>query len=194
MNSTREKVYVDRRPPAAKDNTATLTLVAAATALVLGAMALVFWLMAGGAPVPEAAPVDSPPPTPVASPLPTPSPTATATAAAPTVPPAPPSNELVGNEWLLSPYAVRQDNGRLIVTGTLQNLASETRSAHVSVFVYVSGTHIATATGTVNDVAAGDSIPVSLPSDMQWQPGDKVLLVVAEDEAPADSGQAQALP
>ena len=69
-----------------------------------------------------------------------------------------------------------------IVTGTLQNLSDTARSTTVTVYVYVSGQLIATASGQAADVAAGDSVQVSLPSGVAWQPGDKVLLVVAQDQ------------
>ena len=179
MNDTREQVYVDRRPNPAKDNSPRLALLAGATVLAVGAMSLMFWLMASGAPPATEEPVDAAPPA-AASNAPTPTPTPEPTS---TIPAAPPANELVSNEWLLSPYAVQQDNGNLVVTGTLQNLSDTSRSATVTVYVYVSNQMIAAATGQVADVAAGESVEVSFPSGMAWQPGSKVLLVVAQDPA-----------
>lgn len=181
MNDTRKPVYVDRRPPPANDNSGRLLGLGAVTFVVIGIMAALFWVLAANdsgrapreltaSPAPSATPAE-----PAPAPTPTPTPTQVE------VPPAPAKNELSSNEWLLSPYAIVQENGNLVVTGTVQNLAAPARSATMRVFVYVDGNPVATAVGEVRDVQGGGSLEVSLPSDTAWTAGNKVLLVSAVD-------------
>ena len=186
MNDTRRPVYVDRRPPAAHDNSPKLLGLGMVTALVIMAMGVLFWLMAatddrGG--VDQAAEGDQPlasaaPAAPAPSEEPTPEPTPTPTPV--TVPPAPSESQLSSNEWLLAQYAIVKEDGNLTVVGTVQNLASAQRSATIRVFVYSDGLHIATGTGQVSGVPGGGTTQVSLPSGTPWKAGD-VLLVEAED-------------
>lgn len=181
---------VDRRPPAPSDNSSRLVGLAIVTVAVLGLMAGGFWSLVSGegllnrtetqetvaeapAPGPEAAPAE---PAPAEAPAPAPAPDV-----AP--PPAPPKNELRVNDWLLSPYAIVQENGKLIVTGTLENRSDVTRSTLMRVFVYVDGNWVATGTGEIRDVPPGESVEVSLPSGSDWTAGNKVLLVSPSDLA-----------
>ncbi len=182
MNDTRKSVYVDRRPPAATDNSSRFAVAAVVTCAVIGLMVAAFWAMAATQPVVESAP---PPaseeptePDPVAEPEPEPAPEPPPEVV---IPPAPASNQLSSNEWLLSPYAIVREGGNLTVTGTVQNLAAAQRSATLRVFVYVGGFHVATGAGEVRDVAGGGRVEVSLPSGIPWTAGNKVLLVTAED-------------
>ena len=183
VNATRTPAYVDRRPPPATDNSSKYAAVIAATAVAVLAMAGAFWAMAatgGTSAAPEAAeapaPAPEPEPTAVApEPTPTPEPVS--------VPPAPGSNQLTDNEWVLARYAIVQEAGNLTITGTVKNLAAAQRSTTMRVFVYVDGSHVATGTGDVVDVPGGGSLEVSLPSDTAWTPGNKVLLVAAPNPA-----------
>lgn len=157
---------------------------AVATVTVLIVMSTIFWALAHTEPAPDTAAtqadaVASSEPTPV--PTPTPEPTPEPTQAAAEAPPAPASNVLSSNDWLLSPYAIIREQGDVVVTGTLKNKGTDARSASIRVYVYGSGALIGTGKGQVRDVAAGESLEVSLPTDSAWVAGDKVLLVEVTD-------------
>ena len=177
-------MYVDRRPPAAHDNSAKLLGLGAVTALVVLMMGVMFWVLAANDNRGDleqlaqdedsqaaAAPAE-PAPAPAPEPAPAPKPVA--------VPPAPAQSELTSNDWLLARYALIKEGGNLTVTGTVQNLADAQRSATLRVFVYANGAHIATGTGEVRGVPGGSTAEVSLPSGTPWSAGD-VILVQAED-------------
>lgn len=184
MNKVQGQPTTDRRPAPSHDNRPKLIAAAVATGTVLVVMSTFFWAMAHTDPnsaitaVPPAV-TASPEPSPAATAEPAPEPTPTPTAVE--TPPAPTSNELTSNDWVLSPYAVIREQGNLVVTGTLQNLAAADRSATIRVFVYVSGSPVAVGVGEVRDVPAGQSVEVALPSGAAWTAGNKVLLVQAED-------------
>jgi hypothetical protein len=180
-------VYVDRRPPAAHDNSAKLLGLGTATALVVLMMGVMFWVLAANdnrssleqlaqdddsqAAAAPAAPAE-PAPAPEPAPDPAPEPVV--------VPAAPAQSELASNNWLLAQYALIKEGGNLTVTGTVRNLADIQRSATLRVFVYADGAHVATGTGEVRGVAGGANAEVSLPSGTPWSAGD-VILLQAED-------------
>lgn len=184
MNDAQRLATVDRRPAPAHNNRPKLFAVAVATGTVLVVMSTFFWAMAHTEPVDQitALPAEvTQSPEPVAEPTPPPTPEPAPTPVTVEVPPAPASNKLTSNDWVLSPYAILRQDGNLLVTGTLQNRAAEARSASVNVFVYVDGQPVATGSGTVQNVPADSSIEVELPSGTPWTAGNKVLLLQADD-------------
>jgi hypothetical protein len=92
-------------------------------------------------------------------------------------PPAPTGDQLGADDWLLSRYSISQDNGNVVVNGTVVNNGAETRGTHLTVYYYVDGQPVAVATGSTGDVPAGASASVTLTSDDRWQPGQPTLLV-----------------
>lgn len=186
MNGTHSPVYVDRRPPAAHDNSAKLTGLGALTAIVVAAMGVLFWVLAadngndeqvpaaqGEEPLASAAPA-------APEPSPSPTPTPAAQPAAVPAPPAPNKSELLDNDWLLARYTLVNEDGNLTVAGTVKNESEQQRSGIIRVFVYSDGRHIATAAGEVRGVPGGQVAQVSLPSGTPYSPGE-VLLVQAEN-------------
>jgi hypothetical protein len=181
-------VYVDRRPPAAHNNSAKLLGLTAVTAVVVLMMGTMFWVLAandnrgsleqlaqedeGQAAAVPADPSPDPTPAPAPAPAPPPEPVV--------VPAAPDQSELTSNDWLLARFALIKEGGNLSVSGTVQNLANNERSATLRVFVYANGAHIATGSGEVRRVPGGGTVEVSLPSGTPWSAGD-VILFQAED-------------
>jgi serine/threonine protein kinase len=94
-------------------------------------------------------------------------------------PPFPGSDQLRSGDWLLSQYAISQDNGKLVINGTVQNSGSKAASTDLTVYYYVDGEAVAVATGTTGEVAPGGSASVTLTSDDAWRPGNPVLVVEA---------------
>jgi tRNA A-37 threonylcarbamoyl transferase component Bud32 len=92
-------------------------------------------------------------------------------------PPAPTGDQLGADDWLLSRYSISQDNGNVVVNGTVVNNGAETRGTDLTVYYYVDGQPVAVATGSTGDVPAGASASVTLTSDDRWQPGQPTLLV-----------------
>jgi serine/threonine protein kinase len=100
--------------------------------------------------------------------------------AGPTQAPADPgSDQLRSGDWLLSRYSISQDNGKLVINGTVQNSGDQAASTTLTVFYYVNGEAVAVATGQTGEVAAGGSAQVTLTSDDDWQPGNPTLVVEA---------------
>ena len=95
------------------------------------------------------------------------------------VPAFPGSDQLRSGDWLLSQYAITQDNGKLVINGTVQNSGSKAASTDLTVYYFVDGEAVAVATGSTGEVPAGGSASVSLTSDDAWQPGNPVLVVEA---------------
>jgi len=91
----------------------------------------------------------------------------------------PGSDQLRSGDWLLSQYAISQDNGRLVINGTVQNSGSKAASTELTVYYYVDGEAVAVATGSTGEVAPGGSADVTLTSEDSWQPGNPVLVVEA---------------
>ncbi len=91
----------------------------------------------------------------------------------------PGSDQLRSGDWLLSQYAISQDNGKLVINGTVQNSGSKAASTDLTVYYYVDGQAVAVATGSTGEVAPGASANVTLTSDDAWQPGNPVLVVEA---------------
>ena len=79
----------------------------------------------------------------------------------------------------MSQYAISQDNGKLVINGTVQNSGSKAASTDLTVYYYVDGQAVAVATGSTGEVAPGASANVTLTSDDAWQPGNPVLVVEA---------------
>lgn len=112
---------------------------------------------------------------------PGPEPTATATAAPGGIadaPAFPGSNQLRSGDWLLSRYSISQDNGKLVIEGTVQNDGAA-GSTTLTAYYYIDGKAVAVATGETGEVPAGGSAQVTLTSDDAWQPGNPVLVVQA---------------
>ena len=80
---------------------------------------------------------------------------------------------------MLSQYSISQDNGKLVINGTVQNSGNKSASADLTVFYYVNGEAVAVATGSTGEVAAGSSAQVTLTSEDDWQPGNPTLVVEA---------------
>lgn len=182
------RTRVDRRPVPPHDNSSRIIGLAIVTVVTLGLMLGWFWASVGErglladepsapAPAPQA-PAEPPPAGEGAD--------ASAQApAAPQTPEAPISNQLRSRDWLLSPYALVNDDGQLLITGTLTNVSDNTASARVTVFVYAGGTPIASASGEVLEVESSGSAEIELPSGSPWVAGSKVLLVQAEPLPPS---------
>ena len=99
---------------------------------------------------------------------------------APTQAPAfPGSDQLRSGDWLLSQYSISQDNGKLVINGTVVNSGSKAASTDLTVYYYVNGEAVAVASGSTGEVAPGASTSVNLTSDDPWQPGNPVLVVQA---------------
>ena len=92
----------------------------------------------------------------------------------------PGSDQLRSGNWLLSQYSISQDNGKLVINGTVQNSGNKSASADLTVFYYVNGEAVAVATGSTGEVAAGSSAQVTLTSEDDWQPGNPTLVVQAD--------------
>ncbi|MFN8183880.1 MAG: protein kinase [Candidatus Nanopelagicales bacterium] len=91
----------------------------------------------------------------------------------------PGSDQLRSGDWLLSRYAITQDNGRLVINGTVVNSGSQAASTDLTVYYYVDGKAVAVASGSTGEVPAGGSTSVTLTSQDAWQPGNPVLVVEA---------------
>jgi serine/threonine protein kinase len=91
----------------------------------------------------------------------------------------PGSDQLRSGDWLLSRYSISQDNGKLVINGTVQNSGSEAASTELTVFYYINGEAVAVASGSTGEVAPGGSAEVTLTSDDAWQPGNPTLVVKA---------------
>lgn len=113
---------------------------------------------------------------------PAPQPTATASAEPGTVsdaPAFPGSNQLRSGDWLLSRYSISQNNGKLVIEGTVQNDGAKAASTTLTAYYYIDGKAVAVATGETGEVPSGGSAAVTLTSDDPWQPGNPVLVVQA---------------
>lgn len=91
----------------------------------------------------------------------------------------PGSDQLRSGDWLLSQYSISQDNGKLVIDGTVVNSGAKAASTNLTVYYYIDGAAVAVATGSAGEVPAGGSASVSLTSKDDWQPGNPVLLVEA---------------
>ena len=91
----------------------------------------------------------------------------------------PGSDQLRSGDWLLSQYAITQDNGKLVINGTVVNSGDRAASTELTVFYYVDGKAVAVASGSTGEVPAGGSTSVTLSSQDAWQPGNPVLVVEA---------------
>ncbi len=91
----------------------------------------------------------------------------------------PGSDQLRSGDWLLSRYAITQDNGKLVINGTVVNSGSQAGSTDLTVYYYVDGKAVAVASGSTGEVPAGGSTSVTLTSADAWQPGNPVLVVEA---------------
>ena len=113
-------------------------------------------------------------------PAPEPTATATATSGGITNAPAfPGSDQLRSGDWLLSQYSISQDNGKLVIDGTVRNDGASAASTTLTAYYYIDGQAVAVATGQTGDVPAGGSAQVTLTSKDAWQPGNTVLAVQA---------------
>lgn len=91
----------------------------------------------------------------------------------------PGSDQLRSGDWLLSQYSISQDNGKLLIDGTVVNSGSKAASADLTVYYYIGGEAVAVATGKTGEVGPGKSASVTLTSEDDWQPGNPVLVVEA---------------
>lgn len=167
---------------------------AVALAAVVGLIAGALWGLSGSGtgtsaggtstnPSTSAAPTGSSAPPVSASPSssiesPTPSGSST-TGSLPTssVPPAPATTTTSADGWRLGSWRITNVGGVLGVTTTARNIATETRSADLVLYVYINGEHIATTTTRVSDLPAGGTVPVQFTGTDPWKPGQKVLLL-----------------
>ncbi|MCB0915271.1 MAG: protein kinase [Actinobacteria bacterium] len=95
----------------------------------------------------------------------------------PSIPPAPVSDQLVSGEWALASYRLTNDAGLLGVAGTLRNNSTNAASGDVTVYVFVDGEYVGSATGRVTDVPPGGTTEVALTGSDAWRPGQQTLLV-----------------
>ncbi len=94
-------------------------------------------------------------------------------------PAAPSKDQLRSGDWLLSSYAIEQEDGNYVVTGTVQNDGSAAASTDLAVYLYIGGEQVGVVSGSTGDVPAGGSAPVRLTGDSEWQPGQPTLAVEA---------------
>jgi len=94
-------------------------------------------------------------------------------------PDVPGSDQLRSGDWLLSQYSISQDNGKLLINGTVVNSGPKAASTELTVYYYIDGEAVAVATGKTGRVPPGGSTSVELTSDDPWQPGNPVLVVEA---------------
>ncbi len=151
------RVRGDRRPPAGRrSGRALVVAVAAILALVVGWLAVTSLSGGGGDDTGTSAPD-------VAD-----------------APPAPASDSLRADDWLLESYRlVNDDAGGLSVTGTVRNVGQSTASADLTVWIYVGSDPLGSVTTSVADVPAGGSTPVTMSGNAQWRAGQKVILLQA---------------
>lgn len=93
-------------------------------------------------------------------------------------PPAPGSDQLRDDPWLLERYRLNNASG-LIVTGTVRNTGSEPASADLTTWIYLGSESLGSVSTTVTDVGAGDSVEVEMTGDAEWKQGLKTVLLEA---------------
>jgi hypothetical protein len=106
-----------------------------------------------------------------------------ATSAALSTPPAPASNQLVSGSWLLSQYFITQSDNTLQIVATIVNQGTTAGSIEARAFVYTDGQPVGVATADIRDLPPGTSIEVTMDSDDEWTPGNKVLYFEAVPKA-----------
>jgi tRNA A-37 threonylcarbamoyl transferase component Bud32 len=94
-------------------------------------------------------------------------------------PAAPASDQLRSGDWLLESYRLDNSGGGLTVRGTVRNSGAEQGSTDLTVWIYAGGESLGSVSGSVADVPAGETAPVTLTGDAVWAPGDKVVLLEA---------------
>lgn len=179
-------------PPPRRSRALWLALGGLVVAAVLGLLVGAVWGLRSRDTPPSAGPTHpvSPGPTPSTPTTPTtPSvPTSPTTPTPPTsptpppdgsFPPAPPSSQQTSHGWHVGPWRITNTGGVIGMEATVTNKLTATRSADLTVFLYVDGQPLAAVHATVSEVAGGAAIPVIFTSTDKWGPGTKTLLLVA---------------
>lgn len=94
-------------------------------------------------------------------------------------PAAPSGDQLRSGDWLLARYAIDQESGNYVVTGTVQNDGATAASTDLTVYLYIGGEQVGVVSGGTEEVPAGGSTQVRLTGDSPWQQGQPTLLVEA---------------
>lgn len=92
-------------------------------------------------------------------------------------PPAPAASDTATDDVVLSNYAILSQQGVLAISGDLQNVSGEELSGTVKAYVYLDDEAIATATADVNALSPGASENITLQSESDYVPGEKVVLL-----------------
>ena len=95
-------------------------------------------------------------------------------------PPAPDANELGSGQWFLDRYSFDNTADGMAVDGTVRNKGDAPASAELTVWVYLNGESLGSASTTVTDVPAGGTTSVRMTGDAIWKPGEKVVLFEAK--------------
>jgi hypothetical protein len=94
-------------------------------------------------------------------------------------PPAPANDQLKDGDWLLATYRFDNTADGLVVSGTVRNTGGDTASADLTTWVYLGGESLGSVSTTVSDVAAGETVRVTMKGDAVWKKGQKVVLLQA---------------
>lgn len=118
-------------------------------------------------------------PTPAASGGPSDAPTGSPSASTTAPPPAPAQDVLSAGDWDLTNYRITNDGGVLGVDGTVRNNGAAAASATLTVFVYVDGQFVGSASGQLDQVPAGGTAEVQFEGTDEWRPGEQTVLIEA---------------
>ena len=95
-------------------------------------------------------------------------------------PPAPDGDELGSGQWFLDQYSLDNTGDGLVVNGTVRNKGDAAASADLTVWIYLNGASLGSASTTVTDGPAGEATSVAMTGDAVWKPGKKVVLLEAK--------------
>ena len=89
----------------------------------------------------------------------------------------PTESDTVTDQWDLGAWSVLSYDGKLVVSGNLNNISGEDQTGEVRVKVYSGKSLVATTRLNVVDFPADTSERVQIESDEAWSPGSKTLVL-----------------
>ncbi len=95
-------------------------------------------------------------------------------------PPAPDASDTFTDELGMTQYAILSQQGVLVVQGQLENVSGQELNGKAKAYVYIDGVPVATATSAIRGLQPGETSDVTLVSDSDYQPGEKVVLLEFE--------------
>ena len=95
-------------------------------------------------------------------------------------PPAPDASDTFTDQVGMTEYAILSQQGVLVVQGQLENVSGEELNGTAKAYVYIDGVPVATATSAIKGLQPGETSDITLISDSDYQPGDKVVLLEFE--------------